>query len=232
MARLYIFAEGQTEQTFAAQLLRPHLATYGVYVDKPILVAHARSKGRIHRGGGRNYLAMKNDIMRFLKQEKAKDVFFTTMLDLYAIAPEFPGLEESSKLQQNPSQRVVFLENYFKSDIGDHRFIPYLQLHEFEAYLFSEPKNFALIEADNEKAIKELQIITERYETPELINDKPETAPSKRIEALFPDYARSKTIFGPIIAQKTGLSVIRAKCPHFNTWLTQLESLATFTQLT
>jgi len=39
MARLYIFAEGQTEQTFAAQLLRPHLATYGVYVDKPILVA-------------------------------------------------------------------------------------------------------------------------------------------------------------------------------------------------
>lgn len=27
MARLYLFAEGQTEQTFADTVLRPHLAT-------------------------------------------------------------------------------------------------------------------------------------------------------------------------------------------------------------
>ena len=31
MVRLYLFAEGRTEQTFADTLLNPHLAKHGVY---------------------------------------------------------------------------------------------------------------------------------------------------------------------------------------------------------
>ncbi len=46
MARLYLFAEGQTEQTFASTVLVPHLARFGVYLHPPVLVAHARKKGR------------------------------------------------------------------------------------------------------------------------------------------------------------------------------------------
>ena len=53
MARLYIFAEGQTEQTYAGTVLKKHLAAFGVYVQGPVLVAHARKGGVIHRGGGR-----------------------------------------------------------------------------------------------------------------------------------------------------------------------------------
>ena len=53
MARLYLFAEGLTEQTFADTVLKPHLANFGVYMQKPTLIAHSRKKGRIHRGGGR-----------------------------------------------------------------------------------------------------------------------------------------------------------------------------------
>jgi hypothetical protein len=83
MARLYLFAEGSTEQTFADTLLKPYLATLGVHLHRPVLIAHAKKKGKIHRGGGRKYLPMKNDILRFLKQEKGRDVFFTTMIDLY-----------------------------------------------------------------------------------------------------------------------------------------------------
>ena len=227
MVRLYLFVEGQTEQTFATTLLRPHLAAYEVYLENPILIAHAKKRGRIHRGGGRNYLPMKNDIIRFLKQERASNVFFTTMLDLYAIHPEFPGLSESEKLRQNPFQRVEFLENCFEADIGDHRFIPYLQLHEYEAYLFSDPECFELIEADCTKEIETLMTDAAEYATPELINDGPETAPSKRIEALFPDYGRAKTVFGPQLAEMIGLSTIRARCPHFERWLRRLESLST-----
>ncbi len=52
MARLYLFAEGQTEQTFADNVLKPHLANFGVYLQGPVLIAHARRKGKIHRGGG------------------------------------------------------------------------------------------------------------------------------------------------------------------------------------
>ncbi len=35
----------------------------------PVLIAHAKKKGRVHRGGGRKYTPMKNDIKRFLTQE-------------------------------------------------------------------------------------------------------------------------------------------------------------------
>ncbi len=130
MIRLYLFAEGQTEQTFADNVLKPHLAKYDVFLEKNILIAHARKKGKAHRGGGRKYEPMKDDILRFLKQEKGANVFFTTMIDLYAIAPEFPGLNESEKLRQNTLQRVDFLEKSFANDIDDRRFIPYIQLHE------------------------------------------------------------------------------------------------------
>lgn len=119
MVRLYLFAEGPTEQTFADNLLKPHLSQYEVLLHNPILIAHARKKGKVHRGGGRNYLAMKNDIQRLLRQEKAPDVFFTTMIDLSAISAQFPGLSESDALRQNPSQRVEFLEQRFAEDIGD-----------------------------------------------------------------------------------------------------------------
>lgn len=70
MARLYLFAEGVTEQTFATNILKPHLATLGVYLQAAILIAHAKKKGVVHRGGGRKYIPMKNDILRFLAQEK------------------------------------------------------------------------------------------------------------------------------------------------------------------
>lgn len=225
MARLYLIAEGQTEQTFADILIKPHLAQRQVYMDKPVLVAHAKKRGRVHRGGGRSYIPMKNDIIRFLKQDKDPDAFFTTMIDLYALYTNFPGLAEAKHLQQNPFEKVKFLEQKFAEDIGDPRFIPYLQLHEYEAYLFSDPTCFEYLDTEGIQAVKALQTIASQYPTPELINDGPQTAPSKRIIASFPDYEKAKTTFGPQLAAKIGLSAIRDRCSHFNEWLSKLESL-------
>ncbi|MGB8699401.1 MAG: DUF4276 family protein [Thermosynechococcaceae cyanobacterium] len=225
MARLYLFAEGQTEQTFADILIKPHLSQHQVFMNNPVLIAHARKKGRVHRGGGRNYEPMKNDILRFLKQEKARDVFFTTMIDLYAIHPDFPGLDESKMLSQDPMNRVRFLEERFSADIGDHRFIPYIQLHEYEAYLFSDPTCFEYFYSDCATEIKALQSILDQYQTPELINDGQHTAPSKRIIAQFPGYRNAKAVDGPQLAERIGLQIIRSKCPHFDEWLTRLEAL-------
>ncbi|MEQ8753033.1 MAG: hypothetical protein RID09_05855 [Coleofasciculus sp. G1-WW12-02] len=61
MVRLYLFAEGSTEQTFADNILKPHLANYGVFLEKIVLIAHARKKGEVHRGGGRKYQPMKKE---------------------------------------------------------------------------------------------------------------------------------------------------------------------------
>ena len=225
MARLYLFAEGQTEQTFADNLLKPHLAQHNVFMNKPVLIAHAKKKGRVHRRGGRNYAPMKSDITRFLKQDQAQNAFFTTMIDLYAIHPDFPGLAEAEYMRQDPFERVSFLEEKFSEDIGDQRFIPYIQLHEYEAYLFSELTCFEYLGAESKQEVETLQATVSQYETPELINDGPQTAPSKGIIAQFPDYGRAKSTFGPQLAEKIGLQSIRNRCLHFHEWLTKLESL-------
>lgn len=233
MARLYLFAEGATEQTFATDLLSLHLVNVGVYLDRVILIAHAKKKGITHRGGGRKYIPMKNDILRFLAQEKGEDVFFTTMIDLYAIPADFPGLEDAEKLRHLPFERVKALERAFADDIGDSRFIPYIQLHEYEAYLFSDPNKFADIYSNskNNKKIAALKTIVDEKSTPELINDGQHTAPSKRIIEQFPDYERAKSVIGPQIAKSIGLNVIRSKCPHFAAWLSKLEQYSTKTHV-
>ncbi|MBN2376293.1 MAG: DUF4276 family protein [Sedimentisphaerales bacterium] len=225
MARLYLFAEGRTEQTFADAMLKPHLAKLGVYLHPPVLIAHAKKKGRVHRGGGRNYVPMKNDILRFLTQEKGGDVFFTTMIDLYAIHANFPGLDEAEKLRHMPVKRVEVLEQTFAKDISDRRFVPYIQLHEYEAYLFSDPTYFRSFYDHHEKQIAALKAIADMYATPELIDDGPRSAPSKRIIGELPDYQCAKPVIGPQVAELIGLDVIRDKCPHFAAWLKRLEKL-------
>jgi hypothetical protein len=225
MARLYIFAEGPTEQVFATNLLAPHLLNTGVYLQAAILIAHARKRGIVHRGGGRNYVAMKNDILRFTAQEHSSDVFFTTMIDLYAIHPHFPGLEESRKISHLPLKRVEFLEQAFAHDIGDERFIPHIQLHEYEAYLFCDLDCFLDFYPRASKDIDALKVVAKSYETPEFINDGQHTAPSKRITKCLPGYEGVKPTVGVQVAQRIGLQKIRDGCPHFHSWLSRLEQL-------
>ncbi|MCU0503447.1 MAG: DUF4276 family protein [Anaerolineae bacterium] len=226
MPRLYLFAEGQTEQTFADTVLKPYLANLGLYLQPPVLIAHARKKGRVHRGGGRKYVPMKNDILERLAQEKGRDVFFTTMIDLYAIPAEFPGLVAAQTLRHMPYKRVEALEQAFANDIDDDRVVPYIQLHEYEAYLFSDPTCFRYFYDHHEKQIAELKTIADGKATPELINDGQHSAPSKRIIKELPDYEDAKPTIGPQMAELIGLDVIRGKCPHFAAWLAQLENLS------
>jgi len=225
MPRLYLFAEGRTEQTFADTVLKPHLATAEVYLHPPVLIAHARKRGRAHRGGGRTYVPMKNDIVRFLKQEPGRDVFFTTMIDLYGLCADFPESGEGEKLRHMPHKRVSALEQNFGKDIGDPRFVPYIQLHEFEAYLFSDPTWFEYFYGNHKKQIEALKAIAEKHETPEFIDDGQQSAPSKRIIAELPDYEGGKSAVGPQVAELIGLEVIRTNCPHFADWLSRLEKL-------
>jgi hypothetical protein len=227
MVRLYLFAEGQTEQTFASTILQPYLGQHQVFMHHPRLIAHGRKKGKTNRGGSGygDYQPMKDDILRSLAEDKNTDVFFTTMIDLYAIHYNFPGLKEAEIMRQNPIKRVEFLEKSFANDIDDPRFIPYIQLHEYEAYLFSDPTCFESFYDHCSDRVAILKAAADKHETPELINDSKETAPSKRIIAQFPDYERAKSTVGPLLAESIGLEIIRNKCPHFNSWLLRLESL-------
>jgi hypothetical protein len=225
MPRLYLFAEGQTEQSFADTVLKPHLANHGVYMHNPVLIAHARKKRRIHRGGGRNFVAMQNDITKFLRQERGDDVFFTTMIDLYALHPGFPGIEEAENLRSGPYHRVEFLETAWHETTDDRRFVPFIQLHEFEAYLFANIQELDFAYDESQAKIETLKQIANGVESPELIDDGQHTAPSKRIIVQFPDYEYAKSTVGPLVAERVGLNSIREKCPHFDAWITRLEGL-------
>ncbi len=225
MARLYLFVEGSTEQTFANTVLSPHLAALGVFLQPAVQIAHARRRGIPHRGGGRKYLPMRNDIERFTKQEKDNDVYFSTIIDLYALAPEFPGLNEAEKFRHDPYQRVRSLQDAWQADLPDRRFIPFIVLHEFEAYLFSKPEEFSLFYPEGISQVANLREIADSVQSPELINDGQHTAPSKRIIGAFPDYGRSKAAIGPQVADLIGLKLIRYCCPHFDSWIKRLESL-------
>jgi len=225
MARLNLTAEGPTEQAFAFQVLRPHLAPHAVYLAKPRCTALCRRKGRVHRGGMNRYLPVKNDIVRWLREDQSADSFFTTMIDLYGLPRDFPGYGRA-ETTDDPYKRIAVLEDALGEDIGDQRFIPHIQLHEFEALLFADPSAFASYYHRHRREIGELLVISATFESPELIDDGEQTAPSKRIAKIIPEYSAAKPTAGPIIAAHIGLETIRAKCSHFDRWLTRLEGLA------
>jgi Domain of unknown function (DUF4276) len=226
MIRLYFYVEGQTEQRYAQSILRDHLAGFGVMVERALLTATGKRHGIVHRGGGRHYAPMKNDLLRFLRQQRGPEIRVTTMFDLYHLFSDFPGTEEADKVKHILHERVKKLEQALSSDIGDPRLIPHIQLHEFETILFCDLDAFAFYFSDYRRELEALRAgAGGQLATPELIDEGQETAPSKRITKQFPDYASLKPDAPVEIASAIDLSLVRAKCPHFHEWLTRLEQL-------
>ncbi|HNS20633.1 MAG TPA: DUF4276 family protein [Sedimentisphaerales bacterium] len=221
MVRVHVLVEGQTEETFANKVLQPCFSSAGVFLY-PRLVGKPG-----HRGGIGEYPRARRDILTTLRQDT--DAFCTTMFDYYGMPASWPNREAA---RQRPfAEKPVVIEQAILADIARElgsafnaaRFIPYVQMYEFEALLFSDPTLLAdgLDLADD----SETHRIRDQFQSPEEINDSKQTAPSKRIKALSPGY--SKVMDGVLISQKIGLSKMRAACSHFNEWLTRLETLAT-----
>lgn len=204
--RLYIVVEGQTEEEFVKVLLAPYFLQFGIYVY-PVIIHTSRG----HKGGFVNYEHLKNDICRLLKSQ-GQDVMVTMIVDFFR-CPELPE-KEIWRVIPNHVDRVVEMENAINIDINDWRFVPYIQLHEFEALMFASDEGFR--KYFNDKELIELQRIIESFENPEEINSSPEGAPSKRLLRIVQDY--DKVVYGNIIALEIGLNVIIEKCPRFKAW--------------
>lgn len=226
MKELTVFCEGETERGFCDQVLRPHLFPEHDRTIHTIEIEHSRHHGKVMRGGvSARYETMRRGILNELRRRKGRDMIFSSLIDLYRLPKDFPGKRGRRRNPRDPMAYVTALEKAFGDDIGDPRFVPHLQLHEYETILFADPESFRIAFADCDRAIAELRTIAGLFPTIEHIDDGPTTAPSKRIIDLLPAYRGSKTSAGPDIAEYTGLSVIRSKCPHFDAWLTRLELL-------
>lgn len=226
MKRLYLTVEGQTEQAFAVDVLQPHLATLNVFVVKPRLTGlHARRKGRIPRGGLRNtFEHALGDIRRWLREDRSPDARFSMMVDLYSLPKDFPGYDEAMA-STDPFQQAETLERTLAEKLKDQRFIPYLQVHEFEALVLSKPEAFADWFEHMQKQVEALVMECQAFDTPEKINHGQHTHPKARIRKHIEDY--DENVDGPLLAGDIGLETIRTKCPHFNQWLKTLEQLDT-----
>ena len=222
MIRLHITTEGQTELDFAKRVLAPHLGKFNIVVDaRCVLTSKDNRFSREYRGGVVCYEKAKRDILAWLKQDCHPECRFTTMFDLYGLPNDFPGYDKAA-IQQDPYTRVKHLEDSLAADIDSEEFIPYIQLHEFEALILANPQSLGWEYLEHDRQIKNITSMVGQ-QNPELINDGQETAPSKRILKEIPEY--DKATAGVAVVKKIGLQVLREKCRHFNEWLTRLEQL-------
>jgi len=202
MVRLAISVEGQTEEKFVDQLLIPHLLDLGIQVQ-PVLLG----------GGGGDVSLVR--IQKYLNNLAKGFDKVTTLYDFYGFnRKDIDVGEDKDSLESKILDHV--------SEAFREKVIPYIQMYEFEGLLFSSPKHIG--DEINERKIKNWaeKIVRSFNNNPELINNSPNTSPSKRLcgKAIY-----IKSVHGPNIANAIGLDLIREKCQGFNSWLSQLESL-------
>lgn len=213
MKRLYIIVEGQSEQEFVNTLIAPYFNQLGIYSVTPILI---RTSNR-GRGGFVNYEHLKNDVSKLLLS-KSNDFVVSMFVDFFR-CPVLPHKERYEEIIDH-KEKADEMEKCIGDDISDNRFIPYIQLHEFEALLYSSNVGFEAYFSDKEQ--QQTKMIIDEYPNPEDINSSPEKAPSKRLLAIKNDY--DKVIEGNMIASEVGLEQIMNKCPRFKAWIYTLIS--------
>ncbi len=222
MTRVYVIVEGSTEESFLKDVLGPTLQLREVYLI-PIILGPPG-----HKGGNTNYARVRKDVVVQLKQDLT--ACCSTMLDFYGLGGDFPGMPLPANLTN--IEKVNRIEQAVKADIvaqlsdirADVRFLPYLQLHEYEGLLFSDPAAFARgIYAPNLETV--FSQVRNQFPTPEDINDGPDTAPSKRVVRCSPGYR--KPLHGTLAALEVGIAAMREECPHFHEWVERIEALGT-----
>lgn len=218
MTRLLVLAEGDSEELFVQNILAPHLEHFGVYARATGVVSKRLASGRKFTGGN-----LWSNVRLSLQPLLAdSDAWVTTLLDLYGLPDDFPGLSELPSPPGSPLDNVRHVETALLTTMGSPaRFIPFIALHELEAWYFANPRKVADFfgKADIAQA---MQRACQEADGPENINHGKETHPSKRLEGYGIGFRKTSAV---TVLKEIGLDAIRANCPHFNAWLTRLETL-------
>ena len=216
MKRLVIVCEGPTENEFCNDVLLPALLKFGICVEAPLI---KRSQGGIV-----SWHSVRQQILMHLHEN---ETYVTLLIDYYGIKDShaFPGWEDGKKIADKTS-RMRFLFGRMAADIPEeirNRFIPYMQLHEFESLLFSDINVISQSFDKDEADIARLQRAVDEFDTPEDINSRRDLAPSKRLMSAIPSY--DKVVFGSCLAHDIGLEKILSMCPLFREWYGQITSI-------
>ncbi len=213
--------EGRTEQIFIESILAPYLADKGIFMR----ATQVSKPGQ--KGGDVRFVRVQKDIGMHLKQRK--EIYVTTFVDYYG-TKEWPGLDEvpSNATPQKITDTInnataKEVNKLFENQRTEKRFIPHIAMHEFEALLFSDSEILADELNIDENLITD---IIDNCGEPEAINNKPETAPSKRLDKWSNTKKFPKTTKGISIAKEIGIDKMREKCPQFDKWIAHFENIA------
>ncbi len=216
MSIIKILVEGPTEVLFVNDVLRPNFFEKGIAV-RPFLLQEG--------GGVPKYPRSQKQILNTIRADRY--CYCTTLVDFYELPKDWPGRRDADS-RGTYLGKAAIVEEALLADIcsqlgpsfNQFRFIPYFQMHEFEALLFADTSALA---GGNARVSTQLKSILRSFSSPEEINDNYDTCPSRRIKRHIENYV--KTVDGIVAAQKIGLDKMRQKCLHFNEWVTRLEGI-------
>jgi hypothetical protein len=158
-------------------------------------------------------------MLRTFSAHQRPRILFTSFIDLYALPDDFPGVADHTRNSDDPRRYAEALEKALAEDIPDRRFIPHLQLHEFETLLFADPTALKIAYTGIDNAVDELERMIIDAGDIEKINDGPQSAPSKRIIRLIPGYSSDKTTVGPDVTEHIGMQKLMNASHHFRDWI-------------
>ncbi|MEO8495026.1 MAG: DUF4276 family protein [Planctomycetota bacterium] len=202
--KFVMLVEGQTERDSAAaflkrwldpQLTRPvgiQTVPFDGYAD---LVRKMATKAKMHLEGPN-----RNDIIAVIG-----------MLDLYG-----PAFYPPDKI--TVEDRIAWGTDHFERDVGLDNFRLFFAVHEFEAWLLSQPEIFP---HDIKSAL------ANRVAQPELVNfNKP---PAKLLDRIYKQVTKrsyKKTTYGKQLFARLDPAVAISKCPNLKTMVDEMLALA------
>ena len=228
MVQIIILVEGYTEKRFCEGVLKPYLQSRNIFPTINLIKTKTPVAGRDFEGGLNSYQQLYNHLQIYLKNSNPDMKLITTMIDLYQLPDTFPKYPESQFII-DAYQKVEFLEKALSDSLLNDRiniekFLPYFQLHEFEAFMFVDSsKTLEKIHDAKADQIAKYQGVIKKYDNPELINTN--KGPSVYMKEAFSELFQKSTI-GTTIAENIGLNTLRNKCRHFHEWLEKLERIS------
>lgn len=223
-----VIAEGKSECIF----IRRILARYFLHYPSTRIILHAVQNETSfgYAGGVVNYSKLVQNINRQLEYHPFS--YVTTFIDFYGLATiEFPFYEQVLEHSSDLYVQVARLESILAHTVEEpKRFIPYLQLHEFEALYFADYERFLTIDHNwSRKQKQKILEIVGKNPNPELINNGYATAPSKRLRSILHYHKVEHTdLYQNAVRGQVRFVIdhMRYKCPHFNQWIKKILKLA------
>ncbi len=156
------------------------------------------------------------------------------MFDYYAMPHDWPGREDAVDLPWQ--ERASRVEAEILADVAGAagesfnpaQFIPYVQLHEFEALLFADTAELAgaatgICGHPEDHLRTQFDQILEAAGHAEAIDDGYDTCPSRQIAGIVTGFR--KRVHSPRVTTSIGMEILRVRCTHFGEWVRRLEAL-------